>query len=838
MDRLSGNESLLRELNFLRAAHSPKVDDAQVTFTRLFGDVTLPIDQSSPLRYEAPMFRAKSFSHPAIFLLFGSSALTPAMSLAVTPPCGNRSILDFSQMVQGAANLPSCLEQNRSNQLASVEFQPSLRETFFSPRLYRPEAAHAMPESIVTAGVAAAPSDALSAEERAAIGLKTTDNVLVHAESSFASIIHESQIKVSTETIEHTAGTFGDPSRYFQLLPGVVSANDQRNDLLVRGGNPAENLFVIDGIVIPSINHLALSDTTGGFVSMIDNDAIESLTLHSGVHDARFADRLSSVVEISTLPEGSHPLRRIVEVGLAGVGASSSLPWGNEGNLFFSGRQSILNLLTNDIGLNGVPKYTNSLMRFDRAFGEHDRIWGLSLTGIDSIAIRPDAKDPEETNTFNINYSGWRNTSGLNWQHVFSASTFGVLTVSNAEQAQNIQDNDQLLENATTYIERSHEGTSTATFNLTSVVTRWLLATGGVTHSTNRIDYNIEQPVPLPNPYSASITEPSNTSILQDFQTNLDSAFAQGTIALAHDGVLTLSGRAEHWGYGSHTSLTPRALFSIPILSHRVGLGYAEYTQMPSYLYLLAFPSNSALSPIRAEHTTFDLDLVRRSAATLTFSAYRKLYFNYPVPSAFPQLSMADVADTFGQSFLLFPLVSEGRGRSEGVELNLESHPLGRLHINASATYARTWYSGLDGVLRRGNFDIPLIANVSSYLTIGKGFALSTRYSGASGRPYTPDNITESYAQDRDVYDLSQVNLARSNPYGRLDIRIERKTKLGSGTLDWNVGLLNALNQKNFYDQVWASRADTVKNHVKYPLGDSEQDQTPRFPEGSLKYTF
>jgi hypothetical protein len=51
-----------------------------------------------------------------------------------------------------------------------------------------------------------------------------------------------------------------------QMLPGVVSDNDQRNDFLVRGGNPSENLFIIDNIEIPSINQLALSDTTGGFV--------------------------------------------------------------------------------------------------------------------------------------------------------------------------------------------------------------------------------------------------------------------------------------------------------------------------------------------------------------------------------------------------------------------------------------------------------------------------------------------------------------------------------------------------------------------------------------------
>ncbi len=668
-------------------------------------------------------------------------------------------------------------------------------------------------------------SSALSAAK-----LKTSEHILVREENSYSSIMREAQVKVTSETVESTAGTFGDPSRYFQLLPGVVSDNDQRNDLLVRGGNPAENLFVIDGIVIPSINHLALSDTTGGFVSMIDNNAIESLTMHSGVHDARFADRLSSVIEINTVPESTQPVRRIVEAGFAGVGVTTSRPWGSNGNVLVSSRQSVLNLLTDDIGLNGVPKYTNSLVRADRNFGERDRVWGLSLTGIDSIAIRPSATDNAETNPFNIDYSGWRNTTGMNWQHVFSAKSFGVFTVSNAEQAQNIHEADQLLADQTTYVEKSHEGTSTVTFNMTSEIRPWLLATGGVTHSVNRIDYNIDQPVPLPNPYSADADSPTETSILQQFHTNVDSAFAQGTLALPLHAVLTVSGRADHWAFGDHTSLTPRAIFSVPVLSHRISFGYAEYTQMPSYLFLLAFAANNKLAPIKAEHTTFDLDLVRRDHASLTFSAYRKLYTDYPVPSAYPSLSMANVADTFGQSFLMFPLVSAGHGRTEGVEMNLESQPTSRLHINASASYARAWYSGLDGVLRRGNYDIPLTANVVSLLKLGKGYSLSTRYSGASGRPYTPDNMAESVAQDRDVYDLNRINMARSNVYGRLDLRIEQKRQLGAGTLSWNLGLLNVLGQKNFYSYMWQPRYGAST--------PSEQDQMPRFPEGSVKYTF
>jgi len=47
--------------------------------------------------------------------------------------------------------------------------------------------------------------------------------------------------------------------------------------------------------------------------------------------------------------------------------------------------------------------------------------------------------------------------------------------------------------------------------------------------------------------------------------------------------------------------------------------------------------------------------------------------------------------------------------------------------------------------------------------------------------------------------------------------------------LSWNAGLLNVLNQKNFYASIWEPRAG-----ASIP---TEQDQMPRFPKGAVKLT-
>jgi hypothetical protein len=179
---------------------------------------------------------------------------------------------------------------------------------------------------------------------------------------------------------------------------------------------------------------------------------------------------LSSVVEISTRPEGVVKPHSTIEIGLAGAGGSTTRPWGR-GSVFISGRQSVLQWLTNDIGLNGVPVYQNELVRADGRINEENNWWGLSLTGIDSMKIRPSATNPFETNPFDITYHGWRNVTGINWQHIFSARSFGILSLANSEQSQHILQADQLQSNVTIYDEDTSDGI-TVKYDVRSEVNR------------------------------------------------------------------------------------------------------------------------------------------------------------------------------------------------------------------------------------------------------------------------------------------------------------------------------------------------------------------------------
>jgi hypothetical protein len=636
--------------------------------------------------------------------------------------------------------------------------------------------------------------------------------------------------KVGEKEIEESAGTFGDPSRFMQMLPGVVSDNDQYNDFIVRGGNPDETLFLVDNIEVPSINQLALSDTTGGFVSMIDNAAIQKMTLHTDAYDSKYDQRLSSVVEFSTRPEGKTVAHSESELGIAGMGGSRSAPWGDDGSMFVSARRSILNLLTNDIGLNGVPIYSNALIRADKRVDDRNNWWGLSLTGIDSIKIHPSPTDSFETNPYDIHYQGWRNTTGLNWQHVLSTRSFGILSLSNSEQSQSVMEDAQLLNEASIYSENTNDGVTTLKYDWTMQAKQWLTVTSGARTSVDRLNYRVDQPLGLQNPYSEDPAPLDAMSLDRRFAAFSSAAYGQTSVLLPRGMKLVVGGRISQWAITGSTVWTPKVLFMAPVLGMLIHVGYAEYAQLPPNLYLVSFTNQQTLKPIRSKQITAGMDVVRSSRVEMSVEGYHKRYLDYPVATNYPQLSLANIADTFGQAFLLFPMTSQGLGLAQGAELSVRYKPTSGFTLTSAVTYSRSWYSGLDGVLRRGNYDLPFVANIAGTLHLHKRMVLSSRYSQTSGRPYTPDNIELSDAQDRDVYDLSKINAMRSAAYHRLDFRLEQSQPMRRGVFTWHVGLENALGSSNFYSNQWRPRAGD--------LGVLEQDQMPRFPDGGVKYVF
>lgn len=74
----------------------------------------------------------------------------------------------------------------------------------------------------------------------------------------------------SVEETERFAGSLGDPARMVANYAGVMTYNDSRNDIIIRGNSPIGVLWRLEDVEVPNPNHFGAMGTTGGPVSMVE----------------------------------------------------------------------------------------------------------------------------------------------------------------------------------------------------------------------------------------------------------------------------------------------------------------------------------------------------------------------------------------------------------------------------------------------------------------------------------------------------------------------------------------------------------------------------------------
>lgn len=619
-----------------------------------------------------------------------------------------------------------------------------------------------------------------------------------------------------------SAGTFGDFTRYLQVLPGVAWNTDISNDVIVRGGHPSENLYVVDGFEIPNINHIAQEGTTGGFTSMIDTSTIDDIDMKAGAYDSEYSSRLSSLIEIHTLNPPVQSSTSEIDVGISGVGGLIERSPRPGRSILLSAHRSILNLFTNNIGLNGVPIYTNGLARANVSPTPEDSILLLSVNGADSIAISPCAGDFDETLFTDTDYGGLRSTTGVQWQHVHNPSTVSIILASYASQSQTISQEMQSMGSASinangaghctplsltsVYNEISRDGISTLGYRMQHDHEGWLLSTGSSIKLFQEA-YDVVQPVGQQSPFNPDPTWTDADNFTRRLIVTQSGTYAEAMGHFDNRWMAEGGTRFETFSLTGSTALSGHASASFRIKKRQyVNGSFSRSAQLAPIINIVSYQQNRRLLPGTAYQSSAGLGLWRGAWIDATIEGYYKRYANEPVSTEYTSLMLANMVDTLGQQFVWLPLKSGGWGEGKGVDLLVHAHWPNRIGFLGSASYGRVRYAAADGVLRPGNFDIPLTINglVTAHPT--KFSVLSLRDTYASGRPYTPFNLELSEAQQRGIYDLTQVNAVRGPAYNRADVDFAYTFRLRKGTLNAHAGIDNLFDRDNFLGYAWEDR--------------------------------
>lgn len=235
-----------------------------------------------------------------------------------------------------------------------------------------------------------------------------------------------------------------DPIKSLQLMPGVQSGTEGSTGLYVRGGGPDQNLILLDGVPVYNANHLF------GFFSVFNADAIKSVSLIKGGYPARYGGRLSSVIDIR-MKEGN--MKQFKGDASIGVLSSSLMLQGpiikNRTSFIVTGRRTYFDAFTSPIislinraqQESGKSDHTGLYFydfnaKVNHIINDNNRIFLSAYAGRDNYYSNSNTKQEDaaakyyyrRTEKSGIN---WGNiTSALRWNHIYSNSLFGNLTLS------------------------------------------------------------------------------------------------------------------------------------------------------------------------------------------------------------------------------------------------------------------------------------------------------------------------------------------------------------------------------------------------------------------------
>jgi hypothetical protein len=617
----------------------------------------------------------------------------------------------------------------------------------------------------------------------------------------------------TAEEVRRQPGAQEDVLRAVSVAPGVGVTNAARNDLVVRGGAPFENLFVVDNVEVPNINHFGSQGSTGGPLSLINIRFVEQASLSAGGFGARFGDRTSSATSI-TLREGNRErVSGELNVAASQYGAVLEGPIGTRGSFLANVRQSYLDLLFKAIGASFIPKYTDATVKAVWRPSNRDAFSFLTIGARGTVSFNYENDTARVSNAQVLAPTQTQYFSGLTWKRLLPKAVLTTTLGRTWTRYESVQ-NDTLL--APVFSSRSTEGESSLRSDLSWSVSPTLSVEAGSQFkyaSALRYDATL-----------AGFVRRNDIGAPRAFRVDTSfTALRNGTYAQASwqaTPTLRLSGglRGDWYGFlGNALRVAPRVSAALRLDdATTVTLAGGRYWQAPSYIWLVGDAANAKqLRPFYADQVVAGLTRLVGSDLKVQVEVYSKRYGHYPVRVWRPQavLSPAGFDDASSDiPFGLEPLRSTGTGEAFGAELFLQKKfGASPFYGQLSASWNRTRFTAINGVATRGAFDTPLLANGVLGWRPNAQWEVAARARASSGLPNTPWITTGSAAG---TLDFARYNAERLPAFFAADLRIDRRFVLGGRQLIAFLDLQNVTGRANELPPSWNPRTRLVERNT------------------------
>ena len=626
----------------------------------------------------------------------------------------------------------------------------------------------------------------------------------------------ENPISIKTIGIEQIRSNPGgnfDISKVVQALPGVSGALGFRNDIIVRGGAPNENVYYLDGVETPIINHFSTQGAAGGPVGMINALFIQNVDLQSSAFGSKFDNALSSVLDFKMISGNSEKIQTQIQVGASEAGLVLDGPIGKKTTFLVSARRSYLQFLFKLIELPFLPEYWDFQTKIEHKIDDKSKLTFIGIGSIDNFVLNK----PEDTSPENLyildnipDNAQWSYTNGLNYSRLTKNGYFSLIASRNMlnNSAEKYDDNETGNMDKLRFNFVSREIENKLRLNIVTNTGSWKIGYGA---SVQYVKYS--------NTTFNRFTIATADTAIQDtirVNTNLD-FFKYGAYVNFSRRLLE---KRLGISFGFRTdmnSFTKNGNNPIETFSPRVAVGYnltdkisingswGIYYKIPPYT-ILGFTDNGpeylnqSAKYIGSQHLAAGFSFQPENATIFSIEGFYKWYWNYPV-SVRDGISLANQGADFGV-IGNEEIVSVGEGRTYGVETFIQKKLTKRIFGIASLTLFRSEFSGLNkDTFIRSSWDTRVLVSITGGYKFGKNWEVSGKVRYLGPAPYTPYDIDASVQAypftGTGVPDYSMLNSAQTNGFLQVDGRLDKKIYFKKLSLNFYLDIQNLTNRAN-----------------------------------------
>jgi len=629
--------------------------------------------------------------------------------------------------------------------------------------------------------------------------------------------------RLTTEEIKSNPGGNFDISKVIQSLPGVgggAGGGGFRNDIIIRGGAPSENVFYLDGIEMPVINHFQTQGSAGGPQGILNVSFIEDVKLSSSAFDARYDNALSSVFQFKQKTGNRNKLQGNVRLSATELSGTLEGPLSKDKKTTFlaSIRRSYLQLLFTAIDLPIRPSYWDFQTKITRQIDKKTTLSFIGIGAIDDFRFAAIKKaTPEKLYILNSNafIKQWTYTAGLSLKRLVKNGFVNIALSRNTfdNDVNQYEDNTTQIEAQKTLTYRSRETENKLRVDINKNIKDWKIAYGTVAQVS---EYDTKTFAVLRRELKDGFGNIIQNAVTVNFTSPLNSFLRYGAFAQVSKRFFNSRLGISAGLRSDMNTFTTKGNNGLKTLSPRISASYiladkwtanasiGRYFKIAPYTILgFADNANNLVNKNslyqRSDHYVAGVEYLPNDGLRFTAEGFYKDYANVPV-SISKGISLANLGGDFnvlGNE----AVVTNGKGRAYGFEFFAQKKLTNKFFGILSYTFYRSEYAGIDNKLIASAWDNRHLLTVTWGYKFPRNIELGLKFRYQGGAPYSPFDDVASKANylslGQGIVDYARLNTQRLGGFNSGDVRIDKKWNFKKMTIDLFLDVTNWYIAKN-----------------------------------------